>query len=290
MEIISILNSKGGVGKTTTSVTLATLLAERGVSTLFVDMAPQANGSLIFIDIDENDEYDISNFLKANGKMENPLRYLKQVREDPDLDPIRENLYILSSSEQLNYVTDEIEIDSLKNGLALLEDYFDVVIIDNDPGLNILAKNSLVASTQVVIPVKMDLYSFQGSKAFLRFINKIKSEHNPGLKINGFLPTLYKEPGNDKYVLSQFNIYYNNEFIMKNVIRDRVSSNKAQILRLPLPIYDKKDECVLDYMRVLLELELLEEEDQTKLRDDVLALNEEINMKKEKRRGKRKKD
>lgn len=288
MITISVLNSKGGVGKTTTTLALATLLAKQGLQTLIIDMAPQANATLTLYD--GNAVPNICNYLTEEITEEKIGEYIKPIREDDLFEEIKESLYILPGSQKLNNMKTVLNPDgtSLKKAMEPLEDYFDVVLIDNDPLLDILARTSLIASDAVICPIKMDLYSFQGSKDLIRYIRDIKDRENENLLIKGFLPTMFRTTGSDKNVLEEFRKYYNGDFIMQTVIRERTSVTNSNRVRLPLPIYDKEDECTLDYMKALDELDILESPEREKLRSEIQRIDTKIEDRKARRRKKTK--
>lgn len=288
MTTITVLNSKGGVGKTTTVLSLATLLAELGVSTLIIDMAPQANATLTLFD--ETPKKNICDFLTDGEISENELgNYIFPIREDPELDGVRDFLNIIPSSQRLSKIKENLPKDgtALKRAGKNLEQFFDVILIDLDPTLDIVAKTALVFSDSVVIPIEMTLYSFQGSKDLMNFIQDIKDKENPNLSIKGFLPTIFKKGEMDKSILNQFLLYYNKDFIMRTTIRDRRAVSKSISYRLPLPIFDKEDDATLDYMNALYELDVLKRKKKKELADRISELNLKIEAKKSKRRKRR---
>ncbi|MDO4976702.1 MAG: ParA family protein [Eubacteriales bacterium] len=301
MEIINILNSKGGVGKTTTAITLATLLAKKGVATLLVDMAPQGNASASLAA--SIDEYNVTTFIEKGSELtqEEAIRCIKSLREEKYFEDIAENLNVLTSSPRMNNfkkklykMDDDVVAYQLRDALKVVEDWFDVVIIDNDPMLDVFATISLAASTCVICPVKMDLYSFDGSKALVSFMSEIKSTYNPDLAIKGFLPTLYKERKMDQEVIEQFKIQYDSSLVMQSRIRNRSVVDTAVSTRIPIPYIEPNNDIVLDYMKTLYEIKVLDTDKQNALAAEIIDLDFKINSKKEsekaKRKGRKKKD
>ena len=221
---------------------------------------------------------------------ENELgNYIFPIREDPELDNVRDFLNIIPSSQRLSKMKETLPKDgsALKTAGKNLEQFFDVVLIDLDPTLDIVAKTALVFSDSVVIPIEMTLYSFQGSKDLMTFIQDIKEKENPNLSIKGFLPTIFKKGEMDKSILNQFLLYYNKDFIMRTTIRDRRAVSKSISYRLPLPIFDKEDDATLDYMNALYELDVLKRKKKKELADRISELNLKIEAKKSKRRKRR---
>lgn len=294
MEVISVLNSKGGVGKTTTVITLASILALRGIDVLVVDMAPQGNASVFFTD--DNDEYNIKKILEEDISDEELAKCIKYVRDDKDIDPLKEHLNIIVSDINLNdtkmklYQMDQEEgAHRLKKALDRMEEWFDVVIIDNDPTLDILSINSLTASNYVLSPIKPDLFSYKGSQQLVGFMNKIKKEYNPDLGIKGFLPTMCRDRKLDAEIIEQFKAHYDDNLVMNSVIRNRTVAESAVSFTIPIPLLEPESDLVLDYMKTLYELKILDESESGKLAGDILDLEMKINSKKAKQSARRKK-
>ena len=295
MEVINILNSKGGVGKTTTAITLATLLAKKGVATLLIDMAPQGNASASLAEA--IDEYNVTTFIEKGSNLteKEAIHCIKSLRKEKFFEDISENLNVLTSSPRMNqfkkklYKKEDEEVAyQLRDALKVVEDWFDVAIIDNDPMLDVFATISLAASTCVICPVKMDLYSFDGSKALVSFMSEIKSSYNPNLAIKGFLPTLYKERKMDQEVIEQFKIQYDENLVMKSRIRNRSIVDTAVSTRIPIPYLEPNNDIVLDYMKTLYEIKVLDTEKQNALASEIIELDFKISSKKETEKAKRK--
>ena len=184
--IIAITNQKGGVGKTTTAINLAAALASKGLQTLLVDLDPQANSSMSFLDIHQ---------LKATiyDALTEPDVHLSDILIAADRTP---NLSIAPSSISLAKIEAKLlgELDShfrLKDELQAVQDRFDYVIIDTPPTLGIITVNALVAATHVLIPVQASYFALEGTDDLLETVDKVKVRANPQLQILGALITLY---------------------------------------------------------------------------------------------------
>lgn len=197
-KIISIVNQKGGVGKTTTAYSLAYLLAKDGYKVLAVDLDPQANLSISFLDnnLDECKAYNFLNLERKNSKNE-----IISVSERIDLIPSNielemANTILISKISRESY---------LKKALDEIKQNYDYIIIDTSPSLSMLTINALVASDEVIIPAKAEFFSLKGIEFLLDAINEIK-EVNRNLQIAGFLITMYdKRRKATEYALEEIN-------------------------------------------------------------------------------------
>ncbi|MEM9553233.1 MAG: ParA family protein [Acidobacteriota bacterium] len=184
--IIAITNQKGGVGKTTTAINLSAAIASKGFRTLLIDLDPQANSSMSFLDVHELG----SAIYEA---MTDPDVPISDVIHQSAVDP---NLYVAPATIALAKIESKLlgELDShyrLKDELAAVIDDYEYVVIDTPPTLGIITVNALVASTHVLIPIQSSYFALEGTDDLLETIDKIKVRANPDLQILGAVITLY---------------------------------------------------------------------------------------------------
>ena len=180
-EIIAIINHKGGTGKTTTTVNLGAALTKKGKKVLLVDLDPQ--GSLTYHLGIKGPSFNIANVMLKEAKMS-------------DIMHEREGMMIATANSALSDA--ELTIAHaqgrerfLANALAEVHDQFDFILIDCPPSRSILTINALVASSKVIIPVKLEILSLEGVKLVSNTIEQVKAVFNPSLQIIGVLPVMY---------------------------------------------------------------------------------------------------
>jgi chromosome partitioning protein len=183
--IISIANQKGGVGKTTTAINLAAALAMRGKKTLLIDLDPQGNSSMSYLDIRvaEKSMYDV--FVDKDTSLADVI--LPASQPNLSIAPARIALAKLESR-----LVGELDAPfKLKDELERLNGQYQNVVIDCPPALGLLTVNALVASTHLLIPIQSSYFALEGTDDLLETIEKVRQRPNPALRILGVVITMH---------------------------------------------------------------------------------------------------
>ncbi|MEE8372385.1 MAG: ParA family protein [Dehalococcoidia bacterium] len=205
-KVIAIANQKGGVGKTTTTISLGAALAELGANVLLVDMDSQGTLSVAL------------GVNSTNGTMYDVLR---------DMDIAIENVLLATATNcqlapsDVHLAGAEVELINepgrefiLRTKLGAVEHRFDYALIDCPPSLGVLTLNAFTAANQIMIPVQCQYLAFRGMQMLLTTIAKVKTRLNPGLEILGILPTFYdKRTRHSREVMQQLKEYYGEKVI-----------------------------------------------------------------------------
>jgi len=184
--ILAITNQKGGVGKTTTAINLSSALASKGLRTLLIDLDPQANSSMSFLDVREVSKTVFEVLTESDVHLVDIVQPVMKVA----------NLHVAPSSIALAKIESKLlgEIDSyyrLRDEVELVKDSYDFVIIDTPPTLGIITVNALVAASHVLVPIQSSYFALEGTDDLLETIDKIKARANPQLQILGAVITMY---------------------------------------------------------------------------------------------------
>jgi chromosome partitioning protein len=183
--IIVIANQKGGVGKTTTAINLAAGCAQSGKRVLLIDLDPQSNSTLSFIDPAAVNSGAFEFFTELHRPADEFV-YITNT-ENLSLIPARINLAKLEAK----LVGDFDAIYRLRDRLDKLRDEFDIILVDTPPTLGLLTVNSLVAADFVLIPIQSSYFAMEGTDDLLETVEKIRSRPNPELSLLGVLVTLF---------------------------------------------------------------------------------------------------
>ncbi len=240
MKVISFVNQKGGVAKTTSAVNIGACLADHGKRVLLVDLDAQGSLSICSglreIGADELTVYEV---LKGAA-------VTKTVRN------VADGLDILPADIRLSGA--EIELSSvpgreflLKEALSVYEDTYDYILIDCPPSLGVLTLIALTASDGVIVPVKADFLALNGMSQLVDVINVVKRRMNPDLEIFGVIATFYNSRRNlDQQIVKQIETFFPGKLfetkISQNTALAEAPANGTNIF-----IYDSKSNGALQY-------------------------------------------
>lgn len=240
-KIISIANQKGGVGKTTTSVNLSTLLAKRGKKVLLIDADPQGNATS-GVGMDKNVESSVYDLIISDEIETKDTIQKTEIK----------NLSICPSN--INLAGAEVELVSMmsreyrmKEKLDSIKDLYDYIIIDCPPSLGLITLNSFTASDSVLIPVQCEYYALEGLGQLLNTINLVKKHLNKNIEVEGALLTMYDVRTNlSNQVVKEVNKYFENK-VYKTVIPRNVKLSEAPSYGMPISIYDPRSKGAKSY-------------------------------------------
>ena len=246
--IITIANQKGGVGKTTTVVNLATALASIDKKVLVIDMDPQYNSSMSFnaYDVEKSIYKVFSNEIQINNAIQgSQIPMLDVISACEDLAAAE---YELADDENRNYLLKQY-IEEIKNN-------YDYIFIDTPPTLGLLTISSLTASDEVLIPVQCEFFALEGLSKLIKTIEIVKSNLNSNLKLNGIILTMYdKRNSLSSLIEKEAREYFDMNVYKFNVPRN-VTLSEAPSHGLPAIIYDLK--CAGSQAYIALAKEFLE--------------------------------
>ncbi len=239
-KVVSVANQKGGVGKTTTSVNLSTILAKRGKKVLLIDADPQGNATS-GLGIDKNVNFSVYDVLVNDVEIENTLS--KTVVKNLDVCPSNINL----AGAEVELVSMISREHRLKEKIESQKDNYDYIIIDCPPSLGLITLNAFTASDSVLIPVQCEYYALEGLGQLINTINLVKKHLNKDLSIEGALLTMFDIRTNlSNQVVKEVNRYFENK-VYKTVIPRNVKLSEAPSYGMPISVYDPKSKGAKSY-------------------------------------------
>lgn len=232
-EVIVITSGKGGVGKTTTTVNLSTLLAKKGKKVLLIDTDPQGNATS-GLGITKELEFSVYDILVGD------TTFVETVQ-----DTAIKNLKICPSN--ISLAGAEVELVSmmsreqrLKVKLDEVKDQYDYVLIDCPPSLGLVTLNAFTASDSVLIPVQCEYFALEGLGQLLNTVNLVKKHLNKSLEIEGALLTMYDARTNlSNQVVKEVKKYFEDK-VYKTVIPRNVRLSEAPSYGMPISLYDAR--------------------------------------------------
>lgn len=233
-KIVSITNQKGGVGKTTTTVNLASCLAKADKRVLLIDMDPQANATS-GIGVDKT-KVEHSVYEAIIGT--HPIADLILPTEYANLSLLPSSVHLIGAELELTSM-EEREF-KLKKSLAAVRNDYDFLLIDCPPSLGLLTLNSLCASDSVVIPLQAEYFALEGLSQLVQTVDLVKNGLNTALEIEGILITMCDTRTNlSKQVMSEVIKYFKNK-VYKTVIPRNIKIAESPSFGKPIVYYDMR--------------------------------------------------
>ena len=232
-KIISIANQKGGVGKTTTSINLSTVLAKRNKKTLLIDADPQGNATS-GVGIDQEIKLSIYDVLIDETEIKEAI--IKTQIKNLDVCPSNIDL----AGAEVELVSMMSREQRLKEKLDIIKNEYDYIIIDCPPSLGLITLNAFTASDSVLIPVQCEYYALEGLGQLLNTVNLVKKHLNKNLEIEGARLTMFDSRTNlAKQVVDEVKKYFGDK-VYKTVIPRNVKLGEAPSYGMPIILYDAR--------------------------------------------------
>lgn len=233
-KIVSIVNQKGGVGKTTTAVNLAAGLGNIGKKVLLVDADPQGNSTSGF-GINKK-EAVFSSYDLLIGTQKAEVVTVATTYKNVSVAPSSMNL----AGAEVELISIEHREQQLKRALSLVRDKYDYILIDCPPSLGLITINALTACDTVLVPLQCEYYAMEGLSQLMASIRQIKRLYNPGLELEGVLLTMYDARLNLTHqVVDELKKFFANK-LYKTTIPRAVRLSEAPSYGMPIQYYDKR--------------------------------------------------
>lgn len=245
-KIVAVANQKGGVGKTTTSVTLSAMLAKKGKKVLLIDADPQGNATS-GVGIEKGVELSIYDVIINETKIEETI-----------LDTNTKNLKVCPST--ISLAGAEVELVSvisrehrLKEKLDEIKDEFNYIIIDCPPSLGLITLNAFTAADSILVPIQCEYYALEGLGQLINTINLVKKHLNKNLEIEGALLTMYDMRTRlSNQVVNEVKRFFNDK-VYNTIIPRNIRLSEAPSFGQPITEYDARSKGAKAYEKFVKE-------------------------------------
>lgn len=258
MELfIAVINQKGGVGKTTTTVNLGAALANQGKKVLLVDIDPQSNLTT-HLGLSHSSEEDSSDDAREpSPSIYEVLKGQNTISEaiidrSENLDVVPSSLYLSAADLELGGMVGRELI--LKKALKNVENQYDVILVDCPPALGLLSLNALAAAKQVIIPVQSEYLALHGVRQLLDTIDQVRQIYNQNLKVGGVLICLHDNRKRLARAVADTIHSYFGGLVFEQVIRSNVSLAEAPASGFTIFEHAPSSPGAEDYMNLSLEV------------------------------------
>lgn len=244
-RVIAIANQKGGVGKTTTTINLATALTERGKTVLIIDLDPQGNASTGLGMAPESRSLTTYDLLVEGALIEN-------VSRETSVD----NLYLAPATTDLSSADIELMSNSRRifklraalTQISRMPRAIDYVLVDCPPSLNLLTVNAMVAADSVLVPLQSEFFALEGLSQLLLSIREVRETANPKLRIEGVVLTMYDRRNNLSRQVEDDARANLGDLVFRTIIPRNVRVSEAPSFAMPVLRYDPSSQGAQAYL------------------------------------------